>query len=389
MIERLAKSGKRARRVLGHVAMGALLVVAAHPVMLSLNQPRNESWKVSDLPEPPQALGATASGLACGSKALCISVGDYIEVHGSVVTTEMDSDVWRGRGWNVNPVPIPEGLTASGLHGVSCPTQRTCIAVGWRTTNSGRLLPLGEIWSDGRWTPQSGPQLPRNESAGLNGVSCVSAWQCVAVGFWLRRNEHGFDLITVWNGNSWSTVSMPRAKDQSGQLDSVACPSAAWCIAVGSGGESYRLVRSGSNWRVDTASLGFEKGSSIEYSAITCRVVRTCFLVGTRETRRGGLEGFIRRRRRGMWIAEGAHGTVLARGDQLTTVDCVSAKDCLALGQVDGRQSLVIETWNGRWWRLRIRKEETPHVAIACPSRLRCWTVGQLGSVAQTALVVR
>jgi hypothetical protein len=68
-------------------------------------------------------------------------------------------------GWFPQTVPFPAGAKAAMLTRVSCPTKPT----------------LAEAWNGTSWSIQDTPN-PAATSNALDGVSCVTADSCVAVG---------------------------------------------------------------------------------------------------------------------------------------------------------------------------------------------------------------
>jgi hypothetical protein len=66
----------------------------------------------------------------------------------------------------------------------------------------------------------------------LYSVSCVSASDCVAVGY--TDTGSAYETLTmVWDGSVWSIVSSPNAGTIDDELKSVSCVSASDCVAVG------------------------------------------------------------------------------------------------------------------------------------------------------------
>lgn len=64
----------------------------------------------------------------------------------------------------------------------------------------------------------------------LNSVACASAAYCLAVGATLASAYQ--PLAEKWNGLRWRELPSP-APGRSGALTAVACPAPAWCVAVG------------------------------------------------------------------------------------------------------------------------------------------------------------
>jgi hypothetical protein len=150
---------------------------------------------------------------------------------------------WNGRDWAIMRTPKTPPLQSVFLNAVSC-TSGSCVAVG--SVGFGQLV---ERWNRHRWSIQlaaGGAAL-----AELNGVSCVSTSDCVAVGGGPNSHEA---IAERWNGARWSIEGTP-ALARGSLLWAVSCPSATGCFAVGSRGGLPLLERwNGTNWSTQRPS---------------------------------------------------------------------------------------------------------------------------------------
>jgi len=85
----------------------------------------------------------------------------------------------------------------------------------------------------------------------LDGVSCVSATACTAVGSYSSGGANTRTLVESWDGANWSVVPSPSPAPSYNQLDGVSCVSAAACTAAGTdagtgSNSSSTLIESGS-----------------------------------------------------------------------------------------------------------------------------------------------
>lgn len=93
----------------------------------------------------------------------------------------------------------------------------------------------------------------------LNGVSCLSPANCTAVGGYYRTATGPQRiLIERWNGTAWRGEPSPGIGRHS-ILDSVSCPSATSCTAVG----SLTIGWSGVSWEVELRSSPFVSVSCV------------------------------------------------------------------------------------------------------------------------------
>lgn len=95
---------------------------------------------------------------------------------------------------------------------------------------------LAERWNGSAWAIQSTPGLTGGQSYAnlLEGVSCTSATACTAVGY--SAGPVPVTLAMRWNGTSWTlqpTADPTDAQSSDRQLEGVSCLSATACRAVG------------------------------------------------------------------------------------------------------------------------------------------------------------
>lgn len=112
----------------------------------------------------------------------------------------------------------------------------SCVAVGEEDFSEHVALPFAERWADGVWTKEPVPQPSRTtkRSSSLNAVSCWSASGCVAVGFFFPSCCQSKAFAEEWTGSSWKLQRDVGPHVSPGyQLDGVSCLSARFCIAVG------------------------------------------------------------------------------------------------------------------------------------------------------------
>jgi hypothetical protein len=92
-------------------------------------------------------------------------------------------------------------------------------------------MPLVSGAQSNDWSIVSSPNTSATEHNALRGVTCVSASECWAVGYYLTDNAAP-TLIERWDGTSWTIVNSPNTNTQSNVLLGVTCGSASDCWAV-------------------------------------------------------------------------------------------------------------------------------------------------------------
>lgn len=202
----------------------------------------------------PQSVPAGFSsfdGISCAGTTFCAALGD-----GGAM-------LWDGTQWTVNDT-LPTDFTAKQI---SCPSATFCMAVG--DTGSGGN---GLWWNGSTWTATHGPS--------LDAVSCVSETFCMAVGPSASGSSADPDVVAVWDGSAWTSLTYP-APASSWTLHGVSCDPANTCTIAGqlqSAGRPHAFsdTLTGTTWTVRTTAGGF----GTDFNAVDCPEAGTCHAVG-------------------------------------------------------------------------------------------------------------
>lgn len=197
-----------------------------------------ESWNGTNWVATERPVhGDGLSGVSCISSSHCFAVG--VGYGGSSPGPETLVELWNGTTWSVIPSPSP-GTSGSFLSGVSCVSASDCTAVGYYQ-DANVSYPFGagetlvESWDGSTWSVIPSPS-PGTSGSVLNGVSCVSATVCMAVGAsWSVPGTGPGSLTESWDGTTWSVIPSPDPNPFNNVLNGVSCISANACIAVGEG----------------------------------------------------------------------------------------------------------------------------------------------------------
>ena len=136
------------------------------------------SWSVQPVPVPAGTTHSFFQGVSCTSASACTAVGHYDNASGKEFTL---AEAWNGTSWSIQPTPN-RGIGIAALAGVSCTAPGACTAVGFYDTRSGLVLPLAEVWNGTSWSVQPVPNPQGSTATFLNGVACSPAGVCTAVG---------------------------------------------------------------------------------------------------------------------------------------------------------------------------------------------------------------
>lgn len=256
---------------------------AGNPTATLAERWNGNKWRIQPTPNPAGVPGSLLSAVACTSASACTAVGFTTDSSGN--PTKTLAERWNGAHWGIQPTPNPAGAASSLLVGVACTSPSACIAVGGSTDSSGNVTAVAERWNGTEWSIQSTPSPTGGQGSFLNSIACPSASSCTAVGN--TADSHGNQTGTLaerWNGTSWSIQPTPNPRGTHGSfLNSVACPSASVCTAVGlafASGPAILAERwNGTTWTIQpTPSL--PGVYDIDPPAVACPSASSCTAVG-------------------------------------------------------------------------------------------------------------
>jgi sugar lactone lactonase YvrE len=286
-------------------------------------------------------------GVSCNATTACMAVGAYHELVyvGGNQTYPYASlaEHWNGHEWEVQPVPSASGAKRSGLNGVSCVSATECVAVGASEESSGVSVPYAAVWRNGAWSAQA-PPVPSEGGIHtyLSRVSCTSPKFCMAVGTRHEdRNEpagtgYGRAFAEVWNGSEWKLASTPELTNWQSGLSGVSCTSPNMCLGVGQYYKSgfIDLVEkwNGKEWSQETAA---PEGGEFQggWAGVSCTTPESCTLVGNYELHHGGpwVDGVQTWNGRS-WTNQTTAAASNAETSGLVDASCVGEAGCVAVG---------------------------------------------------------
>ena len=205
-------------------------------------------------------------GLSCPSLSTCYGS----DVYGHVVKTTDGGGSWT---WFRTPVTTPGVDVAgsggpvpfSGLFGISCVSDSSCVAVGGNprggNTEPAIDSPIVATTDGGQtWTKETSNAGVGND---LQSVSCLTGTTtCYAVGF-------AGTIVQTTDMANWTKMT----SNATGVLNSISCTSPTACVATGQNGTVD--VLSNGTW---TATTG--NGGGAFLAGVTCLSATTCTTVG-------------------------------------------------------------------------------------------------------------
>jgi PKD repeat protein len=323
-------------------------------------------WTPRTLPQPPNSgKGHRAFDVSCVEANRCIAVGENwsLAVHTEVTLAE----AWDGTEWTAMETPNPPELDEGWQHNwyallssVSCSSASDCLAVGYYRDPSESVKPLVEHWDGSEWEILPAP-IPSGTVAGLlNGVSCTSATACTAVGYSEGGGGTKRPLVGRWDGSSWTIQPAPSPGATSGsRLLAVSCPTMSSCTAVGFNHEVEEETTlaerwNGIEWQVlSTVELGGTQPTN-RLEAVSCNSPSACMAVGGHLSKFGSAYhwGPLTERWNGSaWSLQAIPEPSASEEASLSGVSCASVNSCTAVGnyrQIAGSGNYT-EVLGERW----------------------------------------
>ena len=210
----------------------------------------------------------------------------------------------------------------------------------------------------------------------LNSVACASSAYCLAVGQDVT-SQRGF--AEEWDGGTWRVIPAPDPGTPTALWD-VACYAVGRCLTVGTyfnaGGVGVTLAAlwDSGRWRLLSPA---SPGAADLLDGIACSSPARCVAVGA--TLASAYEPLAQQWNGRRWRQLPSPDP--GRSGALTAVACPSAAWCMAVGGVaaaDGTTRTLSALWNGKRWRVL----PTPAVArgnfvdVSCDSQDRCVATG-------------
>jgi high-affinity iron transporter len=351
-------------------------------------------------------LFASLDAVSCSSALRCIAVGDFLPVDKDAASGDPDGDGHAthtlvessgGGRWSIVTSP-DEGHGGAVLSAVSCPSAQDCTAVGYyipsrfplAATKAPPSYPLVES-DDGRgWAIVASPQVAPNSV--LQGVSCPSVSDCVAVGYTATSSPSGASVesffVEVFDGTSWRAVALRAPAGTSSGLSSVSCPDVSSCVAVGNVAPASNpattqpLIEELDNGTWTRAVLPRQvDGPGILYK-VSCARPGRCIAVGSTESTRSSGAALVLVSNGSTWSANPA--ALAQAGDiSLTTVACAGTSDCLVSGlgwtSLDAAPDTVLARVDATSWHSLDAASISGDVEnLACPAASRCVAVGSV-----------
>jgi hypothetical protein len=353
-------------------------------------QPLAESWNgtvwsvLPTMPGLPGAAMTLVDRVSCGLHTACLVIGYSVDSSGA---TQPLAESWDGSSWSILPTVDPIGDIYSYFTGVSCTSLAACTAVGDSQTATGANLTLAERWNGSVWKLQHTLDPVATTQATLNGVSCLSPTDCIAVGSYATA-QGSFTLAESLTGTTWAVLATPDVPGTADDvLNSVSCLSFTDCIAVGyyegsSGTASLAEAWDGSSWTIMTTTDPASAIYGDVLTSVSCTSASDCMAVGDYSDDAGTF-ALAEVWAGGSWAITPTSDPVNAVDDYLYGVSCTLPTSCVAVGSTEGPSNTLslAETWDGSSWALMTTTDvpgawQDVLMGVSCTSSTDCTAVG-------------
>jgi len=251
---------------------------------------------------------------------------------------------------------------------VSCASPGNCSAGGYYETKTATEHPLVVSQVHGTWGKAHAIPVGVGHAAAVTSVSCASAGNCSAGGYYDFPGLQAFVISQVHS--TWGTAKVvPRPGTGTGGyalVTSVSCASAGNCSGAGSYTDSslhtqaFVVSQAGGTWGTaeevpGTATLN--NGGNDAINSLSCGSAGNCSAAGSYTDSSGRTQAFAVSQVGGTWgTTEEVPGTAaLNTGGNaaVSGVSCPSASNCSAGGTYQDRsghqQAFVVSQVNGKW----------------------------------------
>jgi hypothetical protein len=224
---------------------------------------------------------------------------------------------------------------------------------------------------------------------------------CVAVGYYEAHIDDFYysmrTLVETWNGTVWSVSKTPNQSPRDNELLGVSCTSVNACTAVGGwepvAGPSQRtLVETwnGTSWHVAPSANGESRNEWL--NSVSCLSAADCVAVGETSNPRNLIQTLSEVWNGATWTivpTPDVQAPGVKKNNALSTVSCSSPTHCAAVGyyvRPNRNTAALIESWNGTDWSVTAPHVGTMDEVVAldgtlCTTSSSCIAVGVEGPI--------
>ncbi len=255
--------------------------------------------------------------------------------------------------------------------------------------------------------PSNAGTTPPAPQAGLDGISCIPAVKCTAIGSYEDSSGNGQAMAATQTRGTWrqaTEVTAPSnaATNPDASLGGISCIWAVKCVAVGSyldsygNGQAMAATQTRGTWRQATevtapSNAGTDPNAVLK--GISCTSAGNCTAIGTYEDSSGNGQAMEATQTRGTW-GQAVEITAPSNAGTnpealLYSISCTSAGNCVGVGSyLDSSsrlQAMEATETSGTWGQAAEitapsnagTNPESVLKGISCTSAGKCTAVGQ------------
>lgn len=294
--------------------------------------------------------GAVITSLSCGAGGDCATGGSAVD---AAHATQAFLATSTGGLWHkAKAVPGLQALNRGGyaaVSAVSCASATSCSAGGLYSDGSGRQQAFVVDEVDGSWhKAEQVPGLAALNAGGyaqVSSLSCTSPGYCAAGGLYSDGGFNAVPFVVNEKHGVWANAHLVKGVNgfspgAGAGIDQVSCSSAGNCAAGGfytdSAGRQQAFVANEIDgvWRTGRevpASAAHNTGNSALVESVSCVATGDCTAGGVYTEASGRLVVFIASELDGSWGRLQPIGG-LGDGDTLYALSCVALGNCDAVG---------------------------------------------------------
>jgi hypothetical protein len=273
------------------------------------------------------------TGVSCVSAANCWVVGAL--AHGSAGNADALVGHVSGATWTKVAAPNASGFPSTDLTGVGCTRTGACFAAGegvdyGPTPSPGHLLVLQS--SSGGWSETTVPSAQSEAQAGSGSyLQCPSPKQCILLyNFGTSGGQGDAEGGAIYDGKRWSQLSVPDGV----LFQGVSCVRASDCYAIGgasfnNAGLVERLYHFGAgHWSTGPALPARVAGTPIVWSALACPRDGACWAGGGSSIAGEPMPAVMAQLTGNRWSVASIPHVV----GQILDITCRAENSCVAVG---------------------------------------------------------
>ena len=312
-----------------------------------------------------QGAAAAVNSVSCASAGNCAAGGSYAD--GSISATQQAFVASEVNGTWHAAIEVPGTAGGGAVNSVSCASAGNCAAGGSYADGSGHEQAFVASEVNGTW--HAAIEVPGTAilSQGLGAealsVSCASAGNCATGGWYVDSSNHFQAFVATEVNGTWRAArEVAGTLDQGGgaQVNSVSCASAGNCIAGGfyhynhTAGSQEAFVASEVNgtWHaaIEVPGIAALNQGEAAVNSVSCASAGNC-AVGGFYSDSSRQQAFVASEVNGTWhAAREVAGTLNQVDAAVNSVSCASAGNCAAAGYYSNRgQAFVASEVNGTW----------------------------------------